>query len=262
MACGDKSNELNTLPALLASLQLKGALVSIDAMAGHPEIARQIHEAEGDWLLALKASEKDSHTTVREHFRALSGRDQDQALPEGQLPAGTLHPPSVAPITWPAELSQQLTEEKNRGRYESRAVISVPVTDEWFPKEFLWYGLRSATCVIRQPLRQRPNSDAPTFEVHSYLSSLPADAPRLGAAIRAHWGIKNSCHHVLGVSYHEDHCQVRDQNAAHNLTILRELTTKMLRDHPGKGSLKGKRKRACLSPAFRSEIIAATFKIP
>ena len=84
-ACADKSNELSTLPDLLASLQLKGTVVSIDAMAGHPEIAQQIHTAEGDWLLAPKANEKTTFETVSARFRALSG--QDTALPEGAAPA-------------------------------------------------------------------------------------------------------------------------------------------------------------------------------
>ena len=258
LACADKSNELCALPALLASLQLKGALVSIDAMAGHPEVARQIHEAGGDWLLALKANEKAARDTVSAHFRSLSG--QDQALPAGLAPAATLHPPHVAPLQWPCALSRTFTGEQNRGRYESREVISIPVSADWWPKSWRWDGIQSATCVLRRTLRQRAGSDTPAFEVHYYLSSLPAAAQTLGASIRQHWTIENGCHHVLDVTWHEDHCQVRERTAAHNLTLLRELAMKLLRDHPGKASLKAKRKRASLNPRFRSEIADPIFQ--
>jgi len=95
-ACDEKSNEWATLPELLSSLELKGALVSIDAMAGHAEAAQMIHEAGGDWILALKANEKEVHDIVSTHFRELCG--QAAKLPVGQLPKGvpishTLHPP-------------------------------------------------------------------------------------------------------------------------------------------------------------------------
>jgi len=257
-ACADKSNELSTLPALLAGLRLKDTVVSIDAMAGHPEIAQQIHTAGGDWLLALKGNEKTTFETVSARFRALSG--QDTALPEGTAPAATLHPPHIAPIAWPAALSRTFTEENNRGRYESREVITIPTSEHWWPKAWLWYGIQSATCVIRRSLRQRAGSDTPAFEVHYYLSSLPADAKQLGDTIRQHWCIENSCHHVLDVTWREDYCQVREQTAAHNLSIMRELAMKLLRDHPAKTSLKAKRKRAILSPAFRSEIADPIFQ--
>ena len=120
--------------------------------------------------------------------------------------------------------------------------------------------IQSATCVLRRTLRQRAGSDTPAFEVHYYLSSLPAAAQKLGASIREHWTIENGCHHVLDVTWHEDHCQVRERTAAHNLTLLRELAMKLLRDHPGKGSLKAKRKRASLNPRFRSEIADPIFQ--
>ncbi len=64
---------------------------------------------------------------------------------------------------------------------------------------------------------------------------------------------ENQCHHLLDVTYHEDHCQVRDKSAAHNLTLLRELSTKVLKTRPVKGSIRSKRKRCSLDPAFRTE---------
>jgi len=265
VACDEKSNEWATLPELLGSLELKGALVSIDAMAGHPEAAQMIHEAGGDWILALKANEKEAHKVVCACFRALCG--QDAELPAGQLPKGiapakTLHPLEVAPREWPAGVSYSKTVEKNRGRYEEREVIVLPVGD-WWPKAYLWYGIQSIICVIRTTLRQRQVGEQPVQEVHYYLSSLPpGDARAIGAAIRKHWDIENKCHHLLDVTYHEDHNQVRDRVCAQNLTLLREISAKVLRDHPRKGSIRSKRKRAGLSASFRAEVINLIFHNP
>lgn len=264
-ACHEKSNEWATLPELLGSLELKGALVSIDAMAGHAEAAQMIHESGADWILALKANEPEVYETVCTHFQELCG--QDAELPAGRLPKGispatTLHPLEVAPREWPQSVSRSQTVEKNRGRYEEREVIVVPVGD-WWPKAYLWYGIQSIICVIRTTLRQRQASGYPVQEVHYYLSSLPPeDAAAIGSAIRRHWDIENKCHHLLDVTYHEDHNQVRDRLCAQNLTLWREISAKLLRDHPLKGSIRSKRKRAGLSATFRAEVIAPIFHNP
>ena len=249
-----KPNELAVLPSFLASLELKGTISSIDAVAGHPAIAQQIHEAEGDWLLALKANEKESMDTVSAHFRSLSG--QDECLPEGAPPAKTLHPAEIAPTEWPPGCDVFRSKEMNRGRYEQREVIVVAVEDSWFPKGFLWYGLQSAVCTIRTTMRQRHGSEFPCHEVHYYLTSLPPDAEKIATVIRGHWGIENSCHHLLDVTFHEDHCQVRDRTSAHNLTLMREFAAKFLKDHPRKDTIKGKRLKACLSSEFRSQVVS------
>jgi predicted transposase YbfD/YdcC len=263
--CADKSNEAATLPQLLDSLQLKGALVSIDAMAGHAEVAQQIQQAGGHWLLALKGNEKETFEIICAHFRTLCG--QHAPLPEGYLPDSvpvpkTLHPPEVAPQQWPQDITRILSQERTKGRYEQREVIVIPVGD-WWPKAYLWYGIASVVCVIRTTMRQRHDKEFPIQEVHYYLTSLPPDqAEQIAKAIREHWAIENGCHHVLDVTYHEDHCQVRDLTAAHNLTLMREISAKLIKDHPLKGSVRNKRKRAALSAAFRAEVLAPIFHIP
>jgi hypothetical protein len=73
------------------------------------------------------------------------------------------------------------------------------------------------------------------------------------AARRVSKANQNQCHHLLDVTYHEDHCQVRDKAAAHNLTLLREISTKVLKSSAVKGSIRSKRKRCALDPAFRTE---------
>lgn len=263
--CADKSNEAAALPQLLESLQLKGALVSIDAMAGHAEVAQQIQQAGGDWLLALKGNEKETFEIICAHFRTLCG--QHAPLPEGCLPSSvappkTLHPPEVAPQQWPEGITRIISQEKTKGRYEQREVIVIPVGD-WWPKAYLWYGIASVVCVIRTTMRQRHSQEFPVQEVHYYLTSLPPQkAAQIAKAIREHWAIENGCHHLLDVTYHEDHCQVRDLTAAHNLTLMREISAKLIRDHPLKASIKNKRKRAALCATFRAEVVAQIFHNP
>jgi predicted transposase YbfD/YdcC len=102
-------------------------------------------------------------------------------------------------------------------------------------------------------MRQRHMAESPVTETHYYLSSSRAGAAELGRLIRNHWSVDNQCHHPLDVTYHEDHCQVRDKGAAHNLTLMRELSTKVLKSSPVKCSIRSKRKRCCLDPAFGTE---------
>ena len=94
------------------------------------------------------------------------------------------------------------------------------------------------------------------METHYYLSSLPPDADVLAARIRAHWSVE-SAHHVLDLTFGEDHCQVRDRTAAHNLCLLRETSSKVLRGYLPKKSIRSKRKRAALDPDFRTDLLAS-----
>ncbi len=236
--CAEKSNELEALPRLLAKLQLHGAIVTIDAMGGHPDIARLIQDAGGDYILALKANEKEAHQTVAEHFTSL--RPTQEARDAGEQ-------------GWAESCEVSTTREQNRGRYEQREVVVLRETD-WWHKAWKWTGLQSVICVRRETLRQRHAEESPTEEIHYYLSSSRADAAELGRLIRNHWSVENQCHHLLDVTYHEDHCQVRDKAAAHNLTLMREISTKVLKSSPLKGSIRSKRKRCCLDPAFRTEV--------
>jgi predicted transposase YbfD/YdcC len=239
-ACADKSNELEALPRLLAGLQLKGTVVTIDAMAGHPHVAEILHGAGADYVLALKANEKNAFETVKARFAAQR--------------------PEFPGTSWPPQSWQEATtREMNRGRYEQRDVV-VSRDLAWFDKSWKWPGLRSVIEVRRQTLRQRHSKESPTDEYHYYLSSLPPDAPRLAALIRAHWSVENQCHHVLDVTWHEDHCQVRDRTAAQNLTCVREIATKFLKASPGKGSMRSKRKRSALDPSFREGITNLIFQ--
>lgn len=240
--CAEKSNELEALPRLLGKLQLHGATVSIDAMGGHPDIARLIQSQGADYLLALKANEKEAHQDVIAHFESLR-----QPVDETHAQGG-----------WVEGCEVSTTREQNRGRYEQREVVVVRETS-WWPRSWKWEGLQSILCVRRETMRQRHGAEQPAVEMHCYLSSLKVSAAELGRLIRNHWSVENQCHHLLDVTFREDHCQVRDKTAAHNLSLMRELSSKVLKSSPQKGTVRSKRKRCALDPAFRFEITRPIF---
>ena len=240
--CAEKSNELEALPRLLAKLQLHGAIVTIDAMGGHPAIAQLIADAGADYILALKANEQAAHQAVAAQFASLRSNPTE------------IH----ATGTWAAGCEVSTTREQNRGRYEQREVVVLRETS-WWPKSWKWAGLQSIICVRRETMRQRHPLETPTVEMHYYLSSSKADATELGRLIRNHWSVENQCHHLLDVTYQEDHCQVRDTAAAHNLTLMRELSTKVLKRNPVKDSIRSKRKRCCLDLDFRTAVLQPIF---
>ena len=122
-----------------------------------------------------------------------------------------------------------------------------------------WSGLQ--TIVIVERTRRLWNKT--THEIQFYLSSLPSDSPRIAAAIRQHWGIENSLHWVLDVSFAEDACRVRSMHAPHNLALLRRFALNSLnREDSSKRSLRQKSKRAAMDNAYMLKVLAAALPEP
>ena len=247
IVCREKSNELEALPRLLALLELKGTLVSIDAMGTHPHIAEHIHGAGGDYILALKANQKEALRAVEASFAQL---DAAAGFDAEAIAAGIV----AGALLAPGPLRGGQSVALSHGRFEQRICTELDDLD-FFHKSWKWAGLQSVVRLIRTTCRGAKREEL-TVETHYYLSSLPADAPRLAMHIRGHWAVE-SFHHVLDLTFGEDHCQVRERAAAHNLCILREMSAQTLRNHLPKSSIRSKRKRAALDPAFRTGLLAS-----
>ena len=228
----DKSNEISAIPALLEVLELQGCIVTLDAMGTQKNIAAQIRQAQADYILCLKANHPTLHQEVVtwfEHVRA-----------QGNLPM----------------LSEQTTQAAHH-RIEHRQVWSLSL-DQLPPlyQSDEWAGLQ--TLVIVERTRHRWNQT--THEIQFYLSSLPVDTPRLAGAIRAHWGIENSLHWTLDVSFDEDACRVRSLHAPHNLALVRRFALNTLnQESTFKRSLKQKSRRAAMDDAYMLTLLAAAF---
>jgi predicted transposase YbfD/YdcC len=226
----DKSNEITAIPALLELLELAGCIVTLDAMGTQKTIAAQIQTAKADYILSLKANHPTLLAQVQGWFEA--------AQTNNQLPQ-----------------SSEYKLESAHHRIETRQVWSFAI--ECLPplhEAHEWVGLR--TIVVVKRIRHLWNKT--THEVQFYLSSLPADNPRIGAAIRQHWGIENSQHWVLDVTLGEDACRVRSLHAPQNLAVLRRFALNALnRESTAKRSLKQKSKQAAMNDDYMLKVLAA-----
>lgn len=233
VTCRQKSNEIEALPRLLATLQLKGAIVTIDAMGCQTNIVEELHGQGADYLIALKNNQKGTCKAVAAHFEQL----------DAQSGKGTL-----------ATVLYDQREELSHGRFVLRE-CQVSADVAWYDKSWKWHGLRSVVRMRRLSHRGDQSGEL-VEEVHYFITSLPPNAKVIAKLIREHWSVENSCHHVLDVTYREDHCQVRDTNAAHGLSVMREMTASVLKRHPAKASINLKRRRAAIDDAFRNQLLA------
>ncbi len=230
----DKSNEITALPALLRVLELSGCIVTIDAMGCQKKIAREIIEADADYVLALKGNHETVHDEVKTFLDALV------AERHAWCPGG----PQLAPAA--ANLATYETVEKDHGRLETRRYYQSAEL-AWFADQSDWEGLRSVGMVesIREIGAQR------TVERRYFLSSLPLGVETFGRAARGHWGVENKVHWVLDVCFREDQSRARAGHAAENLATLRRLALNLLkREKTKKRGMKGKQLNAGWDHAY------------
>ena len=205
MKVDEKSNEITAIPALLQLLDLSGCIITIDAMGTQKEIAQQIIEAQADYILTLKGNHPTLYQQVTTWF--------EQALAN-----------EFAGVDY----SYDERVEAGHHRRETRRIWCIPVVQmEDLYKLNQWAGLQ--TVVIVERTRRLWNKT--THEVQFYLSSLEADAVKIGRAIRQHWGIENQLHWTLDVTFGEDSSRVRRLHGPENLGLLRRLAR--WRSQPG-----------------------------
>lgn len=227
----DKSNEITALPELLRALELAGCIVTVDAMGTQKKIAKEIIEADADYVLALKGN----HETVHEEVKSFL----DATLAERNAKP-------VKPCPAAANLAVFETVEKDHGRIETRRYYQSAQLD-WFADRAKWEGLKSVGMVeaIRETGAQR------TVERRYYLSSLPLGVETFARAVRGHWGVENKLHWVLDVQLREDQSRARAGYAAENLATLRRLALNLLkREKTKKRGIKGKQLNASWNHAY------------
>ena len=230
LAVEEKSNEITAIPKLLAMLNIKKAVVSIDAMGCQREIAGQIKSQGGDYVLAVK----DNQPTLYDKVRNLL----DEAVLDGF-----------------AGMSHGCDEQSNKGhgRIEKRKVW---VTDEvqWLGKELLalWPGLSSVAMVESTRQNLGDMTGKVSTERRYYIASIKGtDAGKMAKAIRGHWGVENQLHWRLDMAFGEDASRLRKDHSAENFSRLRRIAMNQLRKQPDKKiSLKGQRYRCSLDPEY------------
>lgn len=236
----DKSNEITALPALLRVLELCGCIVTVDAMGCQKQIAKEIIEADADYVLALKGNQETVHEEVKTFLDELVA-EQSASRPRGAKPSAAA-----------AKLGVLETVEKDHGRLETRCYYQSGELD-WFADRPKWEGLRSVGMVqsLREVRGQR------TVERRYYLSSLPLGVETFARAVRGHWGVENKLHWVLDVCFREDQSRARTGFAAENLATLRRLALNLLkREKTKKRGLKGKQLNAGWDHAYLLRLLA------
>jgi len=234
----DKSNEITVVPELLRVLELSGCIVTLDAMGCQKNTAKEIKEADADYVLALKGNQETVHQEVQQFL--------DDVLAEQK----TWRPPGVKPSPAAAKLAVYETVEKDHGRLETRRYYQSDQI-EWFADRQRWEGLKSVGMVesIREIKGQR------TIERRYFLSSLPLDVPLFARAVRSHWNIENKVHWVMDVCFREDQSRARSGHAAENLAMLRRLALNMLKREKKKRSIKGKMLNASWDHAYLLKLL-------
>lgn len=219
-----KSNEIRAMPTLLAMLDVRGCIVTCDALNTQKGLAAQVLEQGGDYLMALK----ENHALLYEEVQDYFAWCQNQA---GGLVKGCQS--HATQTGW------------EHGRQEIRRCFVVAATPQDWPRaREQWPGLQSLVMLETQR-REMVGAGGGGLERRFYLSSLAPEAGALLKAVRAHWGVENSGHWCLDVSFDEDSCRVRKDHAPFNLAVLRRLALNLLRQETsGKNGIKARRLRA------------------
>lgn len=227
VACAEKSNEITAIPELLRLVDISGAIITIDAMGTQKAIAEQIVEGDADYVLALKGNQETLHQAVIDYIEEQSKND-------------------FADVN----ARRHRTQETGHGRDETRSYVQMPVPLS-LPGRELWTGLKSIGRVVSQCVRNGKE----TVEVRYYISSLGVSVKRFAHAVRSHWGIENTCHWSLDVTYREDESRIRERRLRENFAWLNRLTLSLLKQHPGRESVVMKRRSCGWSDDFLLEVL-------
>ena len=191
----DKSNEITAIPRLLDVVDVKGNIVTIDAMGCQKEIAETICKKEGDFVLSLKGNQGNLHEGVKLAFDTTNLTN---------LEATTTH--------------FFKTVDADHGRIETRECYLISALNN---QELIedWIGIKSFGMVVST----REIGEKLNTETRYFITSLYSNAEEFGRSVRQHWGVENSLHWVLDVTFREDNCRIRKDNAAENFAIVRHI---------------------------------------
>lgn len=231
----EKSNEIVAIPKLLDMLAIEGAIVTIDAMGCQRDIAQKIRDKKADYILALKGNQGTLHDDV-------------EVFVAEQKATGFKD----------TEISQHEAVDADHGRIETRVTTVIHDID-WLQKNHNWPGMKSV--VIVESTREIPDANPRTFkvehEVRLYITSLVLLANIIGPAIRSHWAVENSLHWVMDMVFRDDECRLRTDHAPANFVVIKHMAHNLIRNAPGKDSMRLRRKVAAWDENFLATLIAA-----
>lgn len=226
-----KSNEITAVPEILKQLSLDGAIVTLDAMGCQEETIKQICDANADYVVALKGNQGKLHEQVKESFELL----------DKSFNALTTH-----------EFTDEINADHGRIEHRKIQAISTDQFKNYFDER--WEKLNSIIRIIYT----REELEETITEQRFYISSLSAENPAdILRAIRCHWQVENCLHWSLDVTFREDDCRIRDENAALNMSWFRKFALGLLKNEKSfkRASIRRKQRRAYANTEYLHKII-------
>lgn len=230
----EKSNEIPAVPELLKLLEIKGCIVTTDAMSCQKATAAQIISQEANYILAVKDNQRTLFEAIKRRFEYLDEHPFERDGFAGKTDC-----------------------DKGHGRIETRCcdVVSLAEDDPYwgdFQKD--WAGLRSLIRITST----RQSSKGTSVEVRCFISNIPKGPLKILNAVRQHWGIENSLHYVLDVSLDEDACRIRKDDGAEMFAMMRHIALNMLQQEKtcGRG-IKARRKLAGWDNTYLMKVLAS-----
>ena len=227
VACAEKSNEITAIPELLRLVDITGAIITIDAMGTQKAIAKQIVEGKADYVLAIKGNQEKLQDAVVDHITTQLDNDFADVDARQLIVTETLH-----------------------GQKETRIYTHWPVPKH-LPMLDEWEGLKSIGAVVRCYKKDGKEM----ADIRYYISSLKVGVKLFARAVRGHWGIENSCHWTLDMTFREDESRIRGKEIRENFAWLNRLALSLLKQHPSKDSIAMKRRICGWDDAFLLEVL-------
>jgi predicted transposase YbfD/YdcC len=228
----DKSNEITAIPALLELLEIKGCIVTIDAMGCQHDIAKKIVSKKADYVLAVKDNQKELHQDIQDFFEC-ANKNNFKNVPHDYI--------------------EEIT--KGHGRVETRRYWITSCLDT-LSKKKNWAGLKT----IGMVQSERYINGKTTIESRHFIASIDQNASKFSNAVRSHWSIENQLHWVLDVSFNEDASRVRANHGPENLSVARRIALNILRqDKSSKSSVKSRLYKAALDSEYFKKMLEGVF---
>ena len=225
----EKSNEITAIPKMLDTLDVKGAVVTIDAMGCQVDIAEKIIDREANYLLALKKNQLNLYESVEEYFKWARTEPIEKK-----------------------QLKEYSYEEHEHGRHVYRTV-EVCNDVSWIETVREWKRLSSIVCVTRKGEREGRQSEETAY----YISSREWEADEVAKHIQGHWTIENNLHWSLDAAFNEDSSKIHLGYSAENLSVIRKIAQKLLKAETTfkGGSIRRKARRVALLNDYAEKVL-------
>lgn len=220
MNVGEKTNEITVVPQVLEHLDIRGAIVTVDALNTQKEIAAKVIEKGGDYLMPVKGN----HPTMEEHLKKFFEQDNLESIPS---------------------YAHTQTIDKAHGRLEIRDFYCVKNVT-YIENQENWVGINTLCKVVSKVYR---NNEEHTF-TRLYITSLAPDINVIKDAIRGHWGIENGLHWVLDVTFGEDQSRKRKDHAPRNFSLLRKIAINVAKLDKSPRSVVARRRKAMMNERY------------